>query len=170
MASAGRSFSTAVPEQLQLLPLLFKVSPAATSSSLPATPSHPGGLSPPPPSPLASNPLLTPPSVRLQIAPVENDDSYDELKRDAKTCLSLMSQGLLYPEQIPQVLHRLQEVSHSPHGGADQSQPVLHLPLHYWEGKTEVKLFDLWDQKLGQSEEMPASFYNDFRYLIEIVF
>ncbi|KAG8000039.1 Proteasome activator complex subunit 4A [Nibea albiflora] len=61
IASAGRSFSTAVPEQLQLLPLLFK------------------------------------------IAPVENDDSYDELKRDAKTCLSLMSQGLLYPEQIPMI-------------------------------------------------------------------
>ncbi|XP_064173886.1 proteasome activator complex subunit 4A isoform X1 [Anguilla rostrata] len=71
MASAGRSFSTAVPEQLQLLPLLFK------------------------------------------IAPVENDDSYDELKRDAKTCLSLMSQGLLYPEQIPQVLSTLQEIAGS---------------------------------------------------------
>ncbi|KAJ8385476.1 hypothetical protein AAFF_G00185720 [Aldrovandia affinis] len=71
MASAGRSFSTAVPEQLQLLPLLFK------------------------------------------IAPVENDDSYDELKRDAKTCLSLMSQGLLYPEQIPQVLRALQEIAGS---------------------------------------------------------
>lgn len=48
----------------------------------------------------------------LQIAPVENDDSYDELKRDAKTCLSLMSQGLLYMEQIPMVLSTLQEVSH----------------------------------------------------------
>ncbi|XP_036402211.1 proteasome activator complex subunit 4A [Megalops cyprinoides] len=71
MASAGRSFSTAVPEQLQLLPLLFK------------------------------------------IAPVENDDSYDELKRDAKTCLSLMSQGLLYPEQIPKVLKALQEIAGS---------------------------------------------------------
>lgn len=47
-----------------------------------------------------------------QIAPVENDDSYDELKRDAKTCLSLMSQGLLYTEQIPMVLSALQEVSH----------------------------------------------------------
>lgn len=47
----------------------------------------------------------------LQIAPVENDDSYDELKRDAKTCLSLMSQGLLYTEQIPMVLSTLQEVS-----------------------------------------------------------
>uniref|UniRef100_A0A672S8A5 Proteasome activator subunit 4 n=1 Tax=Sinocyclocheilus grahami TaxID=75366 RepID=A0A672S8A5_SINGR len=63
MTSAGRSFSSAVPEQLRLLPLLFK------------------------------------------IAPVENDDSYDEMKRDAKMCLSLMSQGLLYSEQIPQVLN-----------------------------------------------------------------
>uniref|UniRef100_A0A8C2DIH5 Proteasome activator subunit 4b n=1 Tax=Cyprinus carpio TaxID=7962 RepID=A0A8C2DIH5_CYPCA len=71
MASAGRSFSTAVPQQLQLLPLLFK------------------------------------------IAPVENDDSYDELKRDAKTCLSLMSQGLLYPEQIPMVLKVLHEIAGS---------------------------------------------------------
>ncbi|XP_055031264.2 proteasome activator complex subunit 4B isoform X1 [Misgurnus anguillicaudatus] len=71
MASAGRSFSTPVPQQLQLLPLLFK------------------------------------------IAPVENDDSYDELKRDAKTCLSLMSQGLLYPEQIPLVLEVLQEIAGS---------------------------------------------------------
>lgn len=48
--------------------------------------------------------------VWFQIAPVENDDSYDELKRDAKTCLSLMSQGLLYSEQIPMVLNALQEV------------------------------------------------------------
>ncbi|KAK7902167.1 hypothetical protein WMY93_018936 [Mugilogobius chulae] len=70
-ASAGRSFSTAVTEQLQFLPLLFK------------------------------------------IAPVENDDSYDELKRDAKTCLSLMSQGLLYTEQIPMVLEVLQEIAGS---------------------------------------------------------
>ncbi|XP_028809979.1 proteasome activator complex subunit 4B isoform X2 [Denticeps clupeoides] len=71
MASAGRSFSTPVPQQLQLLPLLFK------------------------------------------IAPVENDDSYDELKRDAKTCLSLMSQGLLYQDQIPLVLQTLNEISGS---------------------------------------------------------
>uniref|UniRef100_A0A3Q3F4X4 Proteasome activator subunit 4a n=1 Tax=Labrus bergylta TaxID=56723 RepID=A0A3Q3F4X4_9LABR len=71
IASAGRSFSTAVPEQLRMLPLLFK------------------------------------------IAPVENDDSYDELKRDAKTCLSLMSQGLLYTEQIPMVLRVLQEIAGS---------------------------------------------------------
>ncbi|KAI1887190.1 hypothetical protein AGOR_G00203600 [Albula goreensis] len=71
MASAGRSFSTAVRGQVQLLPLLFK------------------------------------------IAPVENDDSYDEMKRDAKACLSLMSQGLLYPEQIPHVLLALQEIAGS---------------------------------------------------------
>ncbi|XP_061914340.1 proteasome activator complex subunit 4A [Entelurus aequoreus] len=71
IASAGRSFSTAVPEQLRLLPLLFK------------------------------------------IAPVENDDSYDELKRDAKICLSLMSQGLLYTEQIPMVLDGLQQIAGS---------------------------------------------------------
>uniref|UniRef100_A0A671S8A7 Proteasome activator complex subunit 4A-like n=1 Tax=Sinocyclocheilus anshuiensis TaxID=1608454 RepID=A0A671S8A7_9TELE len=69
MTSAGRSFSSVVPEQLRLLPLLFK------------------------------------------IAPVENDDSYDEMKRDAKMCLSLMSQGLLYSEQIPQVLNALEEIS-----------------------------------------------------------
>ncbi len=42
---------------------------------------------------------------------MENDDSYDEMKRDAKTCLSLMSQGLLYFEQIPQVLDALEEVT-----------------------------------------------------------
>uniref|UniRef100_A0A3Q2Y0U2 Proteasome activator subunit 4 n=1 Tax=Hippocampus comes TaxID=109280 RepID=A0A3Q2Y0U2_HIPCM len=48
-----------------------------------------------------------------KIAPVENDDSYDELKRDAKTCLSLMSQGLLYTEQIPMVLNALQEIAGS---------------------------------------------------------
>ncbi|XP_062859085.1 proteasome activator complex subunit 4B isoform X2 [Trichomycterus rosablanca] len=71
MASAGRTFTTPVLQQLQLLPLLFK------------------------------------------IAPVENDDSYDELKRDAKTCLSLMSQGLLYPEQIPLVLKVLSEIAGS---------------------------------------------------------
>uniref|UniRef100_A0A8C5PB42 Proteasome activator subunit 4 n=1 Tax=Leptobrachium leishanense TaxID=445787 RepID=A0A8C5PB42_9ANUR len=71
MASAGRSFCTAVPEQMQILPLLFK------------------------------------------IAPVENDNSYDELKRDAKLCLSLMSQGLLYPEQVPLVLDVLIQTSRS---------------------------------------------------------
>ncbi|XP_061602006.1 proteasome activator complex subunit 4A isoform X1 [Cololabis saira] len=71
IASAGRSFTTAVPEQLRLLPLLFK------------------------------------------IAPVENDESYDELKKDAKTCLSLMSQGLLYTDQIPTVLNVLKEIAGS---------------------------------------------------------
>ncbi|XP_078505604.1 proteasome activator complex subunit 4 isoform X2 [Lissotriton helveticus] len=71
IASAGRLFSTAVPEQIQLLPILFK------------------------------------------IAPVENDNNYDELKRDAKTCLSLMSQGLLYPEQATSVLQALQQTANS---------------------------------------------------------
>nr|DBA27145.1 TPA: hypothetical protein GDO54_011320 [Pyxicephalus adspersus] len=71
MASAGRSFCTAVPEQLQLLPLLFK------------------------------------------IAPVENDTNYDELKKDAKMCLSLMSQGLLYPEQVPMALEVLKQTARS---------------------------------------------------------
>ncbi|XP_053568667.1 proteasome activator complex subunit 4 [Bombina bombina] len=71
MASAGRSFCTAVPEQIQLLPLLFK------------------------------------------IAPVEIDSNYDELKRDAKMCLSLMSQGLLYPEQVPLVLEVLKQTARS---------------------------------------------------------
>uniref|UniRef100_A0A8B9PYW3 Proteasome activator subunit 4 n=1 Tax=Apteryx owenii TaxID=8824 RepID=A0A8B9PYW3_APTOW len=71
MASAGRSFSTAVTEQLELLPLFFK------------------------------------------IAPVENDNSYDELKRDAKMCLSLMSQGLLYPQQVPLVLQVLKQTARS---------------------------------------------------------
>lgn len=46
---------------------------------------------------------------------MENDDSYDEMKTDAKTCLSLMSQGLLYSEQIPQVLSALEEVTHNTH-------------------------------------------------------
>uniref|UniRef100_A0A4W3GV83 Proteasome activator subunit 4b n=1 Tax=Callorhinchus milii TaxID=7868 RepID=A0A4W3GV83_CALMI len=71
MASAGRSFSTSVTEQIQLMPLLFK------------------------------------------IAPVENDDSYDELKRDAKMCLSLMSQGLLYPHQASLVLDVLKLIAES---------------------------------------------------------
>ncbi|KAG9484281.1 hypothetical protein GDO78_009934 [Eleutherodactylus coqui] len=71
MASAGRSFCTAVPEQLQLLPLLFK------------------------------------------IAPVENDTNYDELKRDAKMCLFLMSQGLLYPEQVPLAIDVLKQTARS---------------------------------------------------------
>ncbi|KAF0025594.1 hypothetical protein F2P81_022475 [Scophthalmus maximus] len=38
---------------------------------------------------------------QTNIAPVEIDESYDEMKQDARTCLSLMSQGLLYPEHIP---------------------------------------------------------------------
>uniref|UniRef100_A0A672NHH0 Proteasome activator complex subunit 4B n=1 Tax=Sinocyclocheilus grahami TaxID=75366 RepID=A0A672NHH0_SINGR len=76
MASAGRSFSTPVPQQLQLLPLLFKW--IADFHSVP---------------------------VSLHL--------YDELKRDAKTCLSLMSQGLLYPEQIPMVLKVLHEIAGS---------------------------------------------------------
>ncbi|XP_062911944.1 proteasome activator complex subunit 4-like isoform X1 [Mobula hypostoma] len=71
MASAGRSFSTAIAEQLHLMPLLFK------------------------------------------IAPVENDESYDELKRDAKMCLSLMSQGLLYPQQVAMVLDIMKQTSES---------------------------------------------------------
>uniref|UniRef100_A0A8C9TJ04 Proteasome activator subunit 4 n=1 Tax=Scleropages formosus TaxID=113540 RepID=A0A8C9TJ04_SCLFO len=49
----------------------------------------------------------------FKIARVENDNSFDELKRDAKSCLTLMSQGLLYPEQIPQVLRTLQEIAGS---------------------------------------------------------
>lgn len=117
IASAGRSFSTAVAEQLRLLPLLFKVKHSFAHSFIHSI--HR------PPAPLSlhlslhpraeiselrcpSRPPFLPP---LQIAPVENDDSYDELKRDAKTCLSLMSQGLLYTEQIPMVLSVLQEVS-----------------------------------------------------------
>uniref|UniRef100_A0A3P9IVH1 Proteasome activator complex subunit 4 C-terminal domain-containing protein n=1 Tax=Oryzias latipes TaxID=8090 RepID=A0A3P9IVH1_ORYLA len=71
MASAGRTFTTPVQQQLQLLPLLFK------------------------------------------IAPVEIDESYDEMKQDARTCLSLMSQGLLYPEHIPLVLSGLEEMTGS---------------------------------------------------------
>ncbi|XP_026207401.1 proteasome activator complex subunit 4B-like [Anabas testudineus] len=71
MASAGRTFTTPVQQQLQLLPLLFK------------------------------------------IAPVEIDESYDEMKQDARTCLSLMSQGLLYPEHIPLILAALEEMAGS---------------------------------------------------------
>ncbi|KAM6951408.1 proteasome activator complex subunit 4B [Aplochiton taeniatus] len=71
MASAGRTFTIPVQQQLQLLPLLFK------------------------------------------IAPVEIDESYDEMKQDARTCLSLMSQGLLYAEQIPPVLTVLEEMASS---------------------------------------------------------
>ncbi|XP_068162395.1 proteasome activator complex subunit 4B-like [Antennarius striatus] len=69
MVSAGRTFTTPVRQQLQLLPLLFK------------------------------------------IAPVEIDENYDEMKQDARTCLSLMSQGLLYFEHIPLVLTALEEMA-----------------------------------------------------------
>uniref|UniRef100_A0A3B5LHN2 Proteasome activator Blm10 mid region domain-containing protein n=1 Tax=Xiphophorus couchianus TaxID=32473 RepID=A0A3B5LHN2_9TELE len=41
------------------------------------------------------------------------DESYDEMKQDARTCLSLMSQGLLYPEHIPLVLAALEEMAAS---------------------------------------------------------
>ncbi|XP_061562704.1 LOW QUALITY PROTEIN: proteasome activator complex subunit 4B-like [Phycodurus eques] len=71
LASAGRTFTTPVTQQLQLLPLLFK------------------------------------------IAPVEIDESYDEMKQDARTCLSLMSQGVLYPQHIPLVLAALEEMAGS---------------------------------------------------------
>ncbi|XP_061666558.1 proteasome activator complex subunit 4B isoform X2 [Syngnathoides biaculeatus] len=71
LASAGRTFTTPVCQQLQLLPLLFK------------------------------------------IAPVEIDESYDEMKQDARTCLSLMSQGLLYPRHVPLVLAALEEMAGS---------------------------------------------------------
>lgn len=54
--------------------------------------------------------LLTFLILLAQIAPVENDNSYDELKRDSKMCLSLMSQGLLYPQQVPLVLQVLKQV------------------------------------------------------------
>uniref|UniRef100_A0A3B5LCD9 Proteasome activator Blm10 mid region domain-containing protein n=1 Tax=Xiphophorus couchianus TaxID=32473 RepID=A0A3B5LCD9_9TELE len=44
---------------------------------------------------------------------LEIDESYDEMKQDARTCLSLMSQGLLYPEHIPLVLAALEEMAAS---------------------------------------------------------
>ncbi|TKS85439.1 Proteasome activator complex subunit 4A [Collichthys lucidus] len=106
ISSAGRSFSTAVPEQLQLLPLLFK------------------------------------------IAPVENDDSYDELKRDAKTCLSLMSQGLLYPEQIPMVLRALQEASYLAPIAGSSSWHARYTVLTYLQIMVFYNLFTFMsDQK-----------------------
>ncbi|XP_037134484.1 proteasome activator complex subunit 4B-like isoform X1 [Syngnathus acus] len=49
----------------------------------------------------------------FKIAPVEIDESYDEMKQDARTCLSLMSQGLLYPQHIPLVLAALEEMAGS---------------------------------------------------------
>ena len=45
MASAGRSFSTAVPEQLQLLPLLFKVGGSRKEDTWRGTRLKGGGLS-----------------------------------------------------------------------------------------------------------------------------
>ncbi|MGH0175630.1 UNVERIFIED_CONTAM: hypothetical protein FKN15_071240 [Acipenser sinensis] len=114
MASAGRSFSTAVPEQLQLLPLLFKIAPVENDDSYDEMKRDAKTcLS------LMSQGLLYPQQIMLvlpvlkEIAPVENDDSYDEMKRDAKTCLSLMSQGLLYPQQIMLVLPVLKEIAGS---------------------------------------------------------
>lgn len=130
MASAGRTFTTPVKQQLQLLPLLFKVR-AHTHLLYIHTLEHTG----------PSTALLPTQSylliklnfslhllkmvrcrvssylsvslcvcLSLQIAPVEIDESYDEMKQDARTCLSLMSQGLLYPEHIPLVLAALEEV------------------------------------------------------------
>lgn len=136
IASAGRSFSTAVPEQLRLLPLLFKVTHSLINSKLWSDSFVTPGLKI-----LTLNVctmqglkmmlafLLTYLCPLLQIAPVENDDSYDELKRDAKTCLSLMSQGLLYTEQIPMVLSALQEVSHL---AAVAAIPLFTCITHDW--------------------------------------
>lgn len=58
---------------------------------------------------------------------MENDDSYDEMKRDAKTCLSLMSQGLLYSEQISQVLDALEEVTVSAHKAHTRAAHMSHV-------------------------------------------
>uniref|UniRef100_A0AAY4C4F7 Proteasome activator subunit 4 n=1 Tax=Denticeps clupeoides TaxID=299321 RepID=A0AAY4C4F7_9TELE len=104
MTSAGRSFSSAVPQQLQLLPLLFK------------------------------------------IAPVENDDSYDELKRDAKTCLSLMSQGLLYPEQISEVLRTLKKIAGS------NSWHARHSVLTYLQIMVFYNLFTFMSNQKSVSD------------------
>lgn len=128
MTSAGRTFTTPVQQQLQLLPLLFKVrtnththTHTGSSTALLPTQSY---------LPIKLNfslhllkmvrcslsfylsPSLSLSvfSLPLQIAPVEIDESYDEMKQDARTCLSLMSQGLLYPEHIPLVLAALEEV------------------------------------------------------------
>lgn len=124
MTSAGRTFTTPVQQQLQLLPLLFKVrtnthTHTGSSTALLPTQSY---------LPIKLNfslhllkmvrcslsfylsPSLSVFSLPLQIAPVEIDESYDEMKQDARTCLSLMSQGLLYPEHIPLVLAALEEV------------------------------------------------------------
>ncbi|KAK0140557.1 Proteasome activator complex subunit 4B [Merluccius polli] len=95
MASAGRTFTTPVQQQLQLLPLLFK------------------------------------------IAPVESDESYDEMKQDARTCLSLMSQGLLYPEHISLVLAALEEMA------GNRSWHTRFLVLSYLQVMVFYNLFTL---------------------------
>ncbi|XP_046888598.1 proteasome activator complex subunit 4B-like [Hypomesus transpacificus] len=95
MASAGRTFTTPVEQQLQLLPLLFK------------------------------------------IAPVEMDENYDEMKQDARTCLSLMSQGLLYPDHVPTVLAALQEMS------SHRSWHARHSVLSYLQIMVFYNLFTI---------------------------
>uniref|UniRef100_A0A8C5BUL5 Uncharacterized protein n=1 Tax=Gadus morhua TaxID=8049 RepID=A0A8C5BUL5_GADMO len=95
MASAGRTFTTPVQQQLQLLPLLFK------------------------------------------IAPVESDESFDEMKQDARTCLSLMSQGLLYPQQVVLVLDTLEEMA------GDRSWHARFLVLTYLQVMVFYNLFTL---------------------------
>lgn len=129
MASAGRTFTTPVQQQLKLLPVLFKVATHThTNSQVPAQHYYPLNLTCPLntislfiyrkwcaavclPASLSHSCVCLPP----QIAPVEIDESYDEMKQDARTCLSLMSQGLLYPEHIPLVLAALEEVrAHTP--------------------------------------------------------
>ncbi|XP_069787517.1 proteasome activator complex subunit 4-like isoform X1 [Narcine bancroftii] len=104
MASAGRSFSTAIAEQLQLMPLLFK------------------------------------------IAPVENDESYDELKRDAKMCLLLMSHGLLYPEQVIMVLDVMKRTSES------SSWHAKYAVLNYLQTMVFYNLFTFMDNKKAVQE------------------
>lgn len=124
MVSAGRTFTTPVQQQLQLLPLLFKVTTHTNTHKGPSTVLLPTQSYLPiklnfslhllkmvrssVTSCLSSPPSLSVP-LSLQIAPVEIDENYDEMKQDARTCLSLMSQGLLYPEHIPLVLAALEE-------------------------------------------------------------
>ncbi|KAL4612987.1 proteasome activator complex subunit 4B-like [Arapaima gigas] len=71
----------------------------------------------------------------FKVARVENDKSYDELKRDAKSCLTLMSQGLLYREQIPLVLSTLQEIAGS------SSWNARYLVLTYLQVSVFCNLF-----------------------------
>lgn len=141
MTSAGRTFTTPVQQQLQLLPLLFKVrtnthTHTGSSTALLPTQSY---------LPIKLNfslhllkmvrcslsfylsPSLSVFSLPLQIAPVEIDESYDEMKQDARTCLSLMSQGLLYPEHIPLVLAALEEVICT-HKSRNTHSQLPHLP------------------------------------------